>query len=224
MKRNPLRNSTVLLLALALAVAATAGCKKKEEPKQLTPMPHRPPQASAPRSPQPAVPPVTAPQTAPGAAPGAASAPSAATTPAPAALQGQASSAVRHPVAGTQLSFKNRVDPFKPFMVEPPPQAKVEQATPQTAPRREGDLLPIQSYDVSKFRVVGIIAGLRENKALVVDPAGKGYVVQVGMPLGSNEGRITRISASGVEVVESFKEGRGHVKKRKIVLTLAKKR
>ena len=86
------------------------------------------------------------------------------------------------------------------------------------------DLLPIQSYEVSKFKVAGIIAGLRENQALVIDPNGKGYVVKAGMQIGNANGRISRITSSSVEVVERYREGGGRPKSRTIVLTLPKKR
>lgn len=122
--------------------------------------------------------------------------------------------------AGGNLDFSRRTDPFKPF-------APVEAAPPRSAlpdARSSSDLLPIQTFEVSKFRVAGIIAGLNENRALLIDPTGKGYVVRVGMLIGSNDGRITRITASSVEVLESFREDSGRIKKRKIVLTLTKKR
>ncbi|MBU5613314.1 pilus assembly protein PilP [Geomonas azotofigens] len=134
--------------------------------------------------------------------------------PKPAApVQRQLSSATR---LGTGLTFKK--DPFKPFLV---PVAPVAPATGAARPSgsRAGDLLPIQSFETNKFKVAGIIAGLRENKALVVDPTGKGYVVQVGMQIGNANGRISKITASSVEVVE--KNGR---KSKTTVLTLAKKR
>ncbi|HEY5512448.1 MAG TPA: pilus assembly protein PilP [Geomonas sp.] len=132
-------------------------------------------------------------------------------------VQRQLSTAVG---SNAQLDFKKRTDPFKPFVSIVAAPAKTE----QQAARPAADLLPIQSFEVSKFKVAGIIAGLRENRALLIDPNGKGYVVQVGMLIGSHDGRIARISASAVEVVESYREDNGRFRKRKIVLTLAKKR
>ncbi len=132
-------------------------------------------------------------------------------------VQKQMSSAFK---PGSRLDFRQRTDPFKQYApVEAPPVV-----TGQPTSRNSADMLPIQSYEVSKFKVVGIVAGLKTNRALLVDPNGKGYVVQEGMEIGSNEGRITRITANAVEVVERFKEDNGRYKKRKVVLTLAKKR
>lgn len=130
--------------------------------------------------------------------------------------------AVSSATKSNQLDFARRTDPFKPYApVQAVPQPKAGEA-PVVHPRE--DVLPIQSFETSKFKVAGIIAGLKENRALIIDPNGKGYVVQTGMQLGSGNGRITRITANSVEVVETFKGDRGKIHKRTIVLTLAKKR
>jgi len=154
-------------------------------------------------------------------APPAPAAPATAAKPAPAAnapVLKPTSSATRLPAS---LDFSKRTDPFKPFVAAPPPQAKTDQ---QPTARPAEDQIPIQSFEVSKFKVSGIIAGLNENRALVLDPNGKPYVIQSGMLIGNNNGRVSRITASGVEVVETFRDERGKTKKRTIVLTLAKKR
>jgi type IV pilus assembly protein PilP len=132
-------------------------------------------------------------------------------------VQSQASSA-KQPA---RIDFSRKTDPFKAYA---PAVAAPTPVAPQAAPVRTGDQLPIQSFDVARFKLVGIIAGINQNRALVIDPTGKGYVVQEGMEIGINQGHITRITASSVEVIESFKADNGRIKKRKVVLTLAKKR
>ena len=139
--------------------------------------------------------------------------PASAPKPAP-PVQQQLSSVAKSP--GT-LSFKK--DPFKPVIVPTTPAPASSAAGPNVSPA--ADLLPIQSFEVSKFKVAGIIAGIRENRALLIDPNGKGYVVQVGMQVGNANGHVTRITPSTVQVVE---KGTGRGKGRTIVLTLAKKR
>jgi len=136
-------------------------------------------------------------------------------------VQKQISSASAPPVS---LDFHNRTDPFKPYApVVAAPQVPAPKGE-SVASRVASDQLPIQSFEVSRFKVSGIVAGLKENRALIVDPNGKGYVVQQGMQIGNSNGRITRITPSGIEVVESFKDEQGKSRKRTIVLTLAKKR
>lgn len=138
-------------------------------------------------------------------------------------LQAQLSSASK---AGATVDFSKKTDPFKsqaPVVVKPQP-GSPGNGGGGGAGLPAGDQLPIQSFEVSKFKVAGIIAGLRENQALVIDPNGKGYVVKAGMQIGNANGRISRITSSSVEVVERYREGGGRPKSRTIVLTLPKKR
>ena len=69
-----------------------------------------------------------------------------------------------------------------------------------------------------------MIAGLKENTALIVDPGGRGYVVREGMSIGNSDGRISRITPSAIEVVERYRDDNGHMRKRIITLTLPKKK
>ncbi len=132
-------------------------------------------------------------------------------------VQPQHSSAKASGNAAASLDFVNRKDPFKPFLAPPAPAAK------QAAVATNRDLLPIQNFELSKFKVAGIIVGLKENTALVTDPAGKGYVVKQGMLIGSNNGRISRITATSIEVVESYNEN-GRIRKKISKLTLSQKK
>ncbi len=135
------------------------------------------------------------------------------------AVQAQVSSVKTAGGADKLLDFTTKKDPFKPFVAE-----QVQAPTKAAVPVRTGDLLPIQSYEVTRFKVAGIIAGLKENSALVIDPAGKGYVVKEGMMIGINNGRISRITPRGIEVVEQSRDEKGHLHKRSVILTLPKKK
>lgn len=142
------------------------------------------------------------------------------------AVQKQQSSAVNAVKTESQLDFSTKKDPFKPFITEAPPVAAKQQgpAAPLVKTGKLGDILPIQAYDVTKFKVSGIITGAKENRALIIDPAGKGYVVRQGMRIGNNDGHISRISASAIEVVEQFKDENGRQKKKTIKLTMPQKK
>lgn len=134
-------------------------------------------------------------------------------------VQKQQSSA-QATAAALNFDFKAKKDPFKPFLIPVEPSASKTVA----AKVRTKDQLPIQSYEVDKFTVSGIITGFKENKALLIDPAGKGYVVRQGMLIGNGGGHITKITSSSIEVLEQFRDDSGHARKRKIVLQLAKKK
>lgn len=200
-----------LLLVLVLAVAMP-GCKKEAPPPApVKPLPQKTVQATpgivAPAA---AVKPLhTAPTSARKAAPTAA---------AQKAVQKQLSTAKLPTTAGAvSLDFSNKRDPFKPF-VQAPPKRQIGGKTITADP------LPIQRYDTEKFRVSGIITGIKENSALVIDPGGKGHIVKAGMPFGTNDGRVKRITSTTVEVEESFMDDLGRVKKRLVKLTLLRKK
>ena len=72
--------------------------------------------------------------------------------------------------------------------------------------------------------MAGIIVGLVENRALVIDPVGKGYVVKQGMLIGDNDGRISKITATTIEVIENYRDDNGHISKRTVRLTLPQKK
>ncbi len=128
--------------------------------------------------------------------------------------------------AQAQFDFSTKKDPFKPFAPEPLPgkPGAVPGASKHGRVQNVEEVLPIQSYDVTKFRVAGIILGLKENSALIIDPKGKGYVVKQGMPLGNNNGHITKIASTYIEVTEQYREENGRIRKSTTRLTLPQKK
>lgn len=123
------------------------------------------------------------------------------------------------PVQTNQLDFSVKKDPFKPYI-------SVKVATPAELSKLKRDhkpLLPIHGFDVSQFRLIGTVADSKGNKAMVVDPAGKGYVLKVGMTIGKNEGKITRIDTSGVDIVEQFHDDNNKIRKESIRIPLLRK-
>jgi len=123
------------------------------------------------------------------------------------------------PPPGNQFDFSNKKDPFKPdIAVKAVPAGQVSDNK-----RINITGLPIHNFDVSQFRLIGIVTGSKENQAMVVDPNGKGYVLKPGMTIGKNEGRVTGINSGGVDVLEQFKDDNGRLRKENIRLTLPKK-
>lgn len=229
------------LLFIVLLFALVLGCKKEPTPPPQTgvmPLPKKPIQQNVSAAKQVPAKPGTPGEVKPVAAPPAGgkqatpppSGPAAAApvqSPSPAApaankpaVQKQVSSArLPQPASAVNFDFTNKRDPFKPYV-----QAPVAQPAPGKPVRKMKDLLPIQTFDTEKFKVTGIITGIRENSALILDPNGKGYVVREGMLVGSNDGRIRRITNSTVEVEEVFRDDGGRMKKRLVKLTLTRKK
>ena len=151
-------------------------------------------------------------------------------TPAPVQAKQQMVNAVQKPVSSTsvklapppsanQFDFSGKKDPFKPDIA-------VKMATsplPEDLKKALQGGLPIHSYDVSQFRLIGVVTGAKENQAMVIDPNGKGYVIKTGMTIGKNDGRVTAVGINGVDIVEQFKDDSGRVRKENIRITLPRK-
>jgi Tfp pilus assembly protein PilP len=83
-------------------------------------------------------------------------------------------------------------DPFRPFTLNNRPSQQ----------RRE-NLSPLQRYEVGQLKLVGVIWDVKEPNAMVEDSAGLGYVVRIGTPIGSNEGKVKAIQPAKI-VIEEF--------------------
>jgi type IV pilus assembly protein PilP len=141
--------------------------------------------------------------------------------------QKQQTKAIQKPISSSlklsappvnQFDFSTKKDPFKPYVVIKPTATVAENMN-----KALKSALPIHSFDINQFKLIGIVTGSKENKAMVTDPNGKGYVLKVGMTIGKNEGRITTITNSGVDILEQFKDDNGRVRKENIKITLPRK-
>ncbi|MDD2319568.1 MAG: pilus assembly protein PilP [Geobacteraceae bacterium] len=131
-------------------------------------------------------------------------------------VQQQLSSATGFKTSAVAVDFATKKDPFKAY---------VTSTKGPLSPKRNryGQIIPILNYDLTQFSVKGIIVGLKENSALILDPTGKPYVVKAGMEIGRNEGKITKITSTYIEVFEQYRDEAGKLKKSTTKLMLPKK-
>ena len=135
------------------------------------------------------------------------------------AVQKPVSSLKVPPAQVNQMDFSTKKDPFKPYI-------SVKAVTPAELAKQKLEMkpvLPLHSFDVSQFRLIGTVADVKGNRAMVEDPAKKGYVLRVGMTIGKNEGKITKIDSTGVDVVEQFRDENNKVRKETIRIPLLRK-
>lgn len=153
--------------------------------------------------------------------------PTTATSPAPTTADLQAKPVLKPvstalkvtPAPVNQFDFSGKKDPFKPFVA-----VKLEAApTKESLERNARAALPIHSFDISQFKLIGVVMGGKENFAQVIDPNGKGYILKKGMAIGKNDGKVVSISNKGVDILEQFKDDNGRVRKENIKLTLPRK-
>ncbi|UCD83267.1 MAG: pilus assembly protein PilP [Deltaproteobacteria bacterium] len=92
-----------------------------------------------------------------------------------------------------------KIDPFEPFLLVEGPGVEPEN--------------PLEQSDVNDLKLVGLIWGIRDPRAIVVDPSGKSYVVRKGTRLGRNEGELIGIYKDRIVVLEKIRNLEGDVVK-----------
>jgi len=86
-------------------------------------------------------------------------------------------------------------DPFKPLIKET---KKITQKI-----LMKGPLTPLQKYVLTDLKLVAIIVGAgKQNKAMVEDSKGDGYIIAKGTLIGDKYGEVTEIKRNKVIVTE----------------------
>ncbi|MBS1982785.1 MAG: pilus assembly protein PilP [Bdellovibrionales bacterium] len=79
----------------------------------------------------------------------------------------------------------------------------------------------LRRFDLNEINLVAILTGLGAPQAMLVLPNGKTHIVQIGDDIGRHNGRVYKITATEVVVVESFLDFRGRTKKSYTNLVIA---
>jgi type IV pilus assembly protein PilP len=95
-------------------------------------------------------------------------------------------------------------DPFRSFVLE---------HARELANAERG---PLEQFDLAQLSVAAVVWGTPRPRALVLDPSGRGYVVQEGTAIGKNEGRVIRIEDSQVLVRETYVDYLGEATSKEI--------
>jgi type IV pilus assembly protein PilP len=82
---------------------------------------------------------------------------------------------------------------------------------------------PLERYNISEFKLGGIVWGGFGYNAILEGPDQKGYFVRVGSIVGPNRGIIKKITQNTIVIEEKFKNTMGEVERKEIVVELRKK-
>ena len=118
-------------------------------------------------------------------------APAAASAPAPAPA---AASAAEGPPPEEIFVYNpiGKRDPFRTFLTK--------ENEDENGPARTD----LQKYDIDQYELVGIVWGNERPRALVQDPTGEGFVMEIGTYIGKNWGKVTQIQSDVVVVTEEY--------------------
>ena len=124
-------------------------------------------------------------------------------TPPPRAKADSAAADPANASANTEYTYSpvGKRDPFRSYL------ADLKEATET---ERSGRLLEAtEKFELAQYRLTGLLTGTSQPKAMVEDPNGRGHVVHIGSRMGRNEGRVMRITSTGLVVVEDFRDATG---------------
>ncbi len=103
-----------------------------------------------------------------------------------------------------------RRDPFAPIIV---------------AESKKGPALdrpPLERYNITDFKLSGIVWGGFGFNAILEGPDGKGYFVHAGTVVGPNRGVVKKITPTTLVVEEKYKTYTGETERRETVVELRK--
>jgi type IV pilus assembly protein PilP len=128
--------------------------------------------------------------------------PKAPTGPAPAA----AADATENTAVEYSYDPTNKRDPFRSFV--------------KTVVEEGGTETPLERFDLTQLTVTAIMWGVDPPRALIRDPAGKGYIVVEGTIVGKNKGRIIAIEDNLVRVKETYVDALGRAATKSVEMRL----
>ena len=103
------------------------------------------------------------------------------------------------------------------------PKDILQQRDPFKMPLIPRDMTPkseLEMYPVDQFKLVGVLAGETELRAMVASPNGKTYFVRKGTGIGMRNGAIRKITESAVIVRETVTNVLGNVENVDTVIKL----
>ena len=113
---------------------------------------------------------------------------------------------------------KGKLDPFAPLFKKETAALIVK----KKKTKRRTPLTPLEKVALSQLKLVGIILAPSENRALVQEASGKGYVVKKGTYIGNRSGKIVQILQDRIIVEEEVEDISGNISVLKKQLQLQK--
>ena len=106
-------------------------------------------------------------------------------------------------------------DPFKPLIKE---EEKIAEKMLIQKP-----LTPLQKYSLAELKLVAIVIGIENPKAMVEDPKGGGFILSKGTLIGDRFGEVSEIKRNEVVIVEKeIDSSSGEIVYKKVPLILYK--
>ena len=109
-------------------------------------------------------------------------------------------------------------DPLEPLVKEVPPETL--RPRPQAAERPPG---PLERFDISALKLVGIVWGELGRKALIKAPDGKSYFATLETYMGKYSGKVIAIENDRLVIEEQFLNAQDQVVPKTLTIPLRRK-
>lgn len=127
--------------------------------------------------------------------------------------------AMQHLVTAPEIDFANLRDPFASYLVRVASRgqsALLDNKTRLSNRERE----KLEDFDLATLKLVAIFSMGGERVGMVQDGTAKGYIVRRGNHMGKNNGKIEKITADTIFLVEQVLNPAGEIIDRQVNLTL----
>ena len=132
------------------------------------------------------------------------------TTPPPPRTQGS--------TEGYRYNAEGRRDPLQPLLKDIPPEA-----LRPTKLRAERALEPLERFDISTLKLVGIVWGKLGRKALIKAPDGKSYFASLETYMGKYNGKVIAIENDHLVIEEQYLNAEDKVVPKTLMVPLRRK-
>jgi len=127
--------------------------------------------------------------------------------------------AMQHLVTAPPIDFAKLRDPFASYLARANTREKnamLENKLRLSNRKRE----PLENYDLSSLKLVGIFSMGGDRAAMVETAAKKGFIIHRGSYMGKHNGKIEKITGDTVFLVEQMLDPAGDIIDRQVTLTL----
>ena len=91
-----------------------------------------------------------------------------------------------------------------------------------TESKVEVPLEPLQRFELSDIKILGIMWDINEPRAMLADPTGKVHIVKQEQKIGRNNGVLALIREGELVVVEGIDPGNGKVEYQTKILAIGR--
>ena len=140
-------------------------------------------------------------------------------------LEGEALEEKLPMMAGARLyNPEGKIDPFEPLFQNKNKDKPVIMSykNGKSKKKRRIPRTPLEKFDLSQLKLVGIILTQTRGLALVEDASGKGYIVKKGTFMGTHAGKLVEILKGKIVVEEEAEDIYGETKMTKRELKIHK--